>query len=620
VIAAGDDAARMVADAHLVAEAALADDTSASLRADRDWVTIIRTEGATGADDTVASARSTLFDAWQKADHSDDLKAALQNRAQATGAGEDDQRLWLAWQDAYASPDDATATVESSLVRYPNGPLWLSREADAQTEEATHQHDNDIGMARREELFSEAESNLDKAIAADPREPFYAMQKTLIAVRRSTAAGIVVDAVSASANHRSAVAALEELGVEWPRDPDAEVCAALGFAALGGSDEMAQARTLASQALQSAPGDGNRHVLISAARQSLAFNARAARDPDSAAHQFKLLLLGAQDSGEEAGLANSYLGLLEATGGSAPATAQLLTTLAGEPWSYSVSRALLESLSDEIAAQPDLEVATMGELRTMTSPAAQLAAVTLAASAFKKANADVRVAGAPATADAALDGATRDYHAVYPELATLAQGNDRLIAGRAAALRAESLTGADAQDALRVALATEPQDAALQLSLIDALIEANKVDEARARCDLAAQVLPPTPENLRRLASAASRLADDSTAYRLSEAAYQLAASDPNTDTETFQRVAFTAARAAFTTGQVARAEEIYKGLAAPPWDNVDRAAALSDEYAGWAALGRQDRMRDIQQQITDLNLSKDDADSVTAFLASLEE
>ena len=566
-------------------------------------------------------ATRALFDGWQKAFRREALGAAINNRAGATGATDQDARLALAYAEFYGDDRARADAVENGLSRAPDAPFWLGRKAEIVASLAAQQLiSNEPSANRRDQLLAQARALLDRAIEGDRKSGgdgiFYAQQQALILAQAAAlwSSGRVSDAGRATRERRVASEALDALTQSAPDDPDVLLSAALAWQSFGGDAGARKTIDLAGRALLTAPDDGPRHTPILAARQAMALAYQRLQQPVEAAKQYQLLLLEADDAGEEAGIAASSLDLLVSAGESAGAAA-LMARVAGEPWDYSAARAALEALAARVAGAPNV-AQIEAELAKIGTGAAKLARGDIALARLQRALAALRNPAAPASADADKERAQSDLAAAIAALQTVS--GDDIVAARVAAWLSESggLDEGAALAKLKRAAAIESRAPALRLALVDALPdnEAAKAELARA-----APVLPDDGETERRLSLARLDLGDTAGALAGSASAFNRAARDPFARTNAFQRLAFARAKIAWSAGETARALELYNGLALEQWGPVDRAAALlalREKYLGAERAGDAAK---VTPRLDALGLDERQLASAAAFVEDVE-
>ena len=571
------------------------------------------------------NATAALFDSWQKAFKRDQLGAAISNRAVATRAGDADARLALAYQDAYGDADAIEAAINSGLGRSPDGAFWLARKAEIAADTAFPLiTSNRASAARRTQLLDKARELLERAIASDIKAGgdglFYRQQLALVSAQSAAKVAKSPDLDVAFGERKIAGAAIEKLLASAPDDPDVMLSAALALQSFDGDEGAKRAIELANRALNSAPNDGERHTLILAARQALAFAfVRLGQFPD-AATQFELLLLESQTAGEQVGIASNYLGMLEKIGDaqSAQTAAGIVTRIASAPWDYADARGALETLAPRVAISPmlgDIEAALAGD----GSGAASLAWAQIAGSRLARAEAALQVPGAPGSADADLERARRDNNAAVAALIAASQKPmPRILQARVAVWLAEfgGLEPEASLAALRSAVAIESRAPSLRL----ALAEASPDDaESAQQLKLAAQTAATSPESARVLSIAALEAGENATALARSAAAYNEAAREPNVTTNVFQRIAFARARILWEAGQTADAQSLYENLALPQWNNIDRAAALLALRARYTAAERTADADRLGDRIRELGLDLPTLQQAARFVEEVE-
>lgn len=603
------------ARAHLMVLAARAGDVGESLAAYgrlRDGLTL-KTERE--------NATFALFDAWQKAFSRAALGSAIANRAVATRADDSDARLALAYQETYGNGDAVEAAVGAGLNRSPNGAFWLSRRAELLTQTALPLlTSNNASVARRAQLLNQARDLIKRAIDADVKAggdgSFYREQLALISSQSAAKVTRSPDYDTAIGERKAATAAVESLLASAPDDPDVLVSAALGVQSFDGDDGANRALELNARALNSKPGDGERHTLILAARQSMAFAlTRLKRFPEAAA-QFELLLLEAQTAGEQVGIAANYIGMLEKTG-DANAAASVVTRISGAPWDYDEARGASEALARRVASN-SMVAPIQAALAQDGSGASLLAWSQIATASLARANAALQVPGAPGSADADKDRATRDLGLAVAALRDVQAPMPRYVQARVLSWLAEfgGLDGEAALSALQRSVEIESRAPSLRLALSEAL-----PDDAQsaAQLKLATQLAPSSLETNRVLSLAALDAGDKDKALAASADVYNVAAREPNVNANTFQRIAFTRARVLWDAGQTSAAIDIYNGLALPQWANLDRAAALLALRARYTDSGRPEDATRVGDQIRDLGLDLPTLQRAASFVEELE-
>ena len=404
-----------------------------------------------------------------------------------------------------------------------------------------------------------------------------------------------------------------------PDDPDVLVSAALGVQSFDLDDGARRALELDARALNSKPGDGERHTLILAARQSMAFAlTRLKRFPEAAA-QFELLLLEAQTAGEQVGIAANYIAMLEKSGdpNAAASIASVVSRVTGAPWDYDEARGASEALARRVA-NSSMVAPIQAALAQDGSGASLLAWSQIAAARLARANAALQVPGAPGSADADKDRATRDLGLAVAALREVQTPMPRYVQARVSSWLAEfgGLESEAALAALQRAVSIESRVPSLRLALSQAL-----PDDAQraAQLELATQLAPQSLETNRILSLAALDAGDKDAALSQSANDYNAAAREPNVSANTFQRIAFARARVLWEAGQTSEAIAIYNGLALPQWADLDRAAALLALRARYTNSQRPEDAKRVGDQIRELGLDLNTLQRAASFVEELE-
>lgn len=571
------------------------------------------------------NATLALFDAWQKAFKREQLAAAITNRAVATRATDADARLSLAYQENYGDKDTIETAVNAGLNRAPDSAFWLARRAEISAQTAFPLiTSNRASATRRTQLLQKARADLERAIASDVKAGgdglFYRQQLALVAAQSAAKVALSPDLDVKFGESKIAGAEVAKLLEAAPDDPDVMLSAALALQSFNGDEGARRVLELAARALNSNPDDGARHTLILAARQAMAFAfVRLSQFPDAAA-QFELLLLEAQTAGEQVGIASNYIGMLEKIGDDAAAgnAASVIARIAGAPWDYADASGALRSLTPRVAISP-MVTPIEAALAADSSGAASLAWAQIAAARLARARAALQVPGAPGSADAELERATRDSNAAIAALKAAAnQPMPRSVAARVSAYLAEfgGLEPEAALASLRSAVAIESRAPALRLALAQALPDD---DEAARQLKLAGQLLATSPETARILSIAALDAGEPEAALARSGAAYNEAARDPNVGTNAFQRIAFARARILWEADQTAAAQSLYENLALSQWNDIDRAAALLALRARYTASERTADAERLGDRIRELGLDLPTLQRAASFVEEVE-
>ena len=582
------------------------------------------------ADADDESARSRIEDAlltsWRKAYRQDELRAALQQRVIALNAPEAEWHLWLAYQESYGTDDDVASIIQSALTRFPRSAWWQSRWAEYLADQAASQPQTAAGLNQRDQNTHDALQAMQTAIEADPKQPLYQVQRTLILTQRASLQTAVMDASKTIPNLNAAHAALDDLKTTWKDDPDVQIAIGVQEVALEPGKLADAVDDLQAGLRAGRPGrettTGDRHTTASSVHQTLASALRRLRRPSEAAHQYEILLESVRDGDAELGIARNYLILLIGQK-NVPAIAALMTRLVREPWPYSSARDLVDGFALTLAQRGSLAIDVVTALRATDNPAARLAETQLDQALLQVAQA---VAAAPkATAEAKATPASIAKAVVnsMDALEAVAKGRDKLLAGRAAALLAENALSTHQFDQainwLQIAVDSEPRNLDLRLALAAAYRLANQPDGAiKARNDILS-ILPRDIETLHRAAILSGSLKQPDEAARYAVQAMNLAQVTPDASPVQLEDAAITAARSLFDNNQIPRAVEIYNNLAAPQWDSQDRAVSLADLEQHQRKVGLTNEADQTHAQLTALKLTATQLQSVAQVLKNLD-
>ncbi len=600
---------------HLITIAARAGDASGALALWNRW-------NATLVFDTAKNtAQNVLFDAFQKAGKTDALRVLLLNRASATAAKDSDLRLSLAYQQAFGNDVAISNALNAGFDRFPNIPYWQGKRAEAYVTQGFLLAPSDnTGFRKRALMFKSANDLLDKAIASADEPTFFTLQKALISIQRATDTGGVVDATDLANSVDAARVQLTLL--DGNNDPDSQVVAALGWNAFPAPEDRVKTIASARRALDSAPVDGDRATLVFAARQAMARVYASAGDNTNAAQQWAILLDISRNADDEAGLIAALLNMMERRKNVA-GMAQLLVRVGGEHWPLdanaallggATARAALSPLSNEIAQALNALADAPDAATNNATKSAIVARVAFSLARLQQANALIAVPGAPPTADAELERATRAVTPALAALKPLAQGNDSFWATRARLLLLDSSTlAADERlDVLKQLAASQGGEPSV------VLVRANAETDPQARAK-AAQTLDFRLDTWRRLALDALQSDDKDGADFWSREAFEYASSSPEVGADDFQRIGFARARILWANGQIPTATALYNSLASAGWNPIARATALLALRKRLQEAGRAGEAKAIDPRILEFNLTKSDAQDALGLLADLD-
>jgi tetratricopeptide (TPR) repeat protein len=593
----GDRTARL----HLVALYARRGDIASSLAQYREII------AATPDLQTQSEVQNALLGAWRKAFRQNQLRTALEQRALSTNAGEDDARLWLAFQDQFGSADDIENAIGNGLARFPRSAWWRAQRA----EQIMAQVPKTPETAARDRLQRDALDYAEQAVALEPEQPYYAIQRALILTQRATPITGVIDIGRYDPLRKIANQALDELLKKWPDDPDVQLAVATQRLALEEANQHAATIDLLMTALRGgAPEATDRHFISFSARQVLVTALREAGRDDDMLAQYQILFRAARTSGEELGVALNLVRWLM-NHKNAAGLAQALTLFAHENWSFADSQQLLQPLVNVVASKAELWPDVLTALRNGNDPYGRYVAAMLLANRELRAREVLAQPEAPLSAERDLAAVSSALAAALKELEPVASGADRVLAARAAGLLGEQAInrGDAAAGETRIARAAEIEARAidLRIALSTAQLAEQKSAEALATRDAAVRAMPHSFENLQRLAKLSDRIGatgDEANTARLASIAMNAGSAAPEIAAGDFQMAALIAARTALYANQNAPAITIYNGLSSAQWSAIDRAVALLDWQQTLNDVGKTDQAQLIATQLDALGLS----------------
>lgn len=567
--------------------------------------------------------------AWVKADRLDVIKTALQQRAVSTTASPDDRRLWQRYLEGFGTPAEVLDGLRSGLARERNSPWWLSRLAERKAQEGLTAGANSVSTKDRLDLramaTAEALKAVTAAVAAAPDQPYYAIQRALILAQKVVQAPPVTSAGETTADRKAALAALDELQVKFPDDADVAIAVALQkMSVTKVSGVLDQSEQLLQTALRDGPAgrDGsNRHEGVFPARQMLAIALRRANKTEGALEQFETALQSASSATESLGIAVNVLNML--VDKKQPGIiADYLVRLAHEPWPFSDAQQLLDTSIAAVLRFPEISQATAEALKANADPYAVLVAAKLREKMAARAKAAAMMENAPEQADADSRVAARQWDAAFQLLKPLMQSKDDFLAAQSAAILGENSANfqnyEEATKLLSLAQSKEPQDLNLRVALASAQIAAGDNAAASATRDAILRGLPSSFENLRQATLLTRALKQKPDSLRLTKQALDLARVTAGVSNFDKKSLAFLTARTYFDTAQMARGLEIYNALAGPTRLLFDRAAAMMDAEAHLRAGGSKVEADNWAKRLQALNLTPEQLQEVTRFLARL--
>lgn len=567
--------------------------------------------------------------AWQKADRSDVLKTALQQRALSTNASPDDRRLWQLYLEGFGTSDEALDGLKSGLAREPNSAWWLSRLAERRAQDSLTAGANNVSVHERQRLrdiaTNEALKAVNAAVAAAPDQPYYAIQRALILTQKVVKAPQGASAGEIAATRTEALAALDELETKFPGDPDVAIAIALQkMAATKLNGVLDQSGQMLQSALRSGPAahDGaNRHEAVFPARQMLAIALRRANQTPDALAQFEIALQSTHNATEALSIAVNVLNMLVEQ--KQPETiAGFLVRLAHEPWPFSDAQQLLDTSIAALMRFPEITGAAADALKANPDPYAILVSARLREKMAARAKAIAMVENAPEQADAASRVAARNWDAAFQLLPPLAESPDAFLAAQAAAISGENRANFQNYEEsikwLSLAQSKEPQDLNLRVALASAQIANGDSQAGTATRDAILRGLPSSFENLRQATLLTRTLKQKEDVLRLSKQALNWAGATAGVSSFEKKSMAFLTARAYFETAQMARGLEIYNALAGPTRLLFDRAAAMADAETHLRAGGSTREANVWRDRLAALNLTPSQLQEIADFLAGL--
>lgn len=656
---------------HLVALQARRGDAQASLRA-------YRTLMAQAPDETARErARDTLLDAWHKNFRGGELRIILKQIATASSSSDEDNRLWLAWQERYASRSDIEATIRSGARRFSSVAWWHSRLSElAAATGSILPEINDNNRVRWSQL---AQSEAARAAKLDASQPFYAVQAALAPVQRAVILMRSTQQDLSAQEEAGAIArrALDNLERAWPADPDVAIVLATGRDALSSPTFATDASAITSleaalrRGAPNAAQAGQRHAALFFGRQALALMLRRAGRFDEATRQLEILFDAARDSNEALGIATTQWNYAQRRTDLAPALvagmgARSLRRLAGD-WSLDASRAATSTFAETILrstlpASPAPGAAAAGAPAVDTRMPLPTAISSLLVNAANAPNAAVDANGDAngdandkvLSGDAASALAAAHLHFAMQRLGTaqLARpgapaawerfkrvadglatssiaalksvaGGDAFFGSRAAALLQEdAVARGDWNEAARwlaLAIQGEPQSLELRALLTRVQIAATKPAEALAARNDILRAMPSSVDALRRAGvfSASLNLSED--AARYATQALNIAQTTREVSIEQTQAVAFSLAHILLAQGQFDRAAPLYTGLSADQWPLEDRLAALLDWEARLRAMDKTEEAARARAQATALAYTDEDVKTAQRILRGIQ-
>lgn len=585
----------------------------------------------TGEKERVDLENAFLRD-WDKSGWLGNLKTLLVQRGQSSTAGADDRRLLLIFQQSFGNSDDTASALTAGLLRYSTSAWWNSQLAESKMMAANFTPDGRQKRELQQKLMGEALKAVDAAIAADPAQPYYQVQRSLILTQKFASHKMVIDTHQVEVDRAAAFAALDKLQTAFPGDPDVDMTVALQRLTLTKKEEaQSQPISLLQNAIQAGlPGrDGiDRHATAFPARQMLAIALRQANRPKDAVAQFNIALASARTSSEALGIAVNWLNLLIAQK-QPDQTPALMVRLAREPWPFSDAQQLLDNVLNALLRFPQTSQAVVEALKDSDDPHAQIVHVLLREKIAAQLAVLAKVQGTPQQelqADNNSRAAARAWNDALRALEPLVDSPDKAISATVAALLGErsANTGKfeDAAKWLNIAAKNELRDLNLRVAQINALQAAGQIEEAQKARENLPRALPLVYETLKQAALLNYRAKQNTEAARLMTQALNLARTDADIYSNEARTAALLAARFVLAAGDMPRALEMYTTLSAPHRTPFERAAALMDAESQLRRAGKpaSDREADrFKDRLNQMGLQADALQSVGAYLQGLE-
>ncbi len=570
---------------------------------------------------------------WGKSGTQELLKTVVKQRAYAGAATSDDRRLLLAYEQNFGATADADTALTQGLARHGNSAWWNSQQAENKMAQMSEVESGPKKRELQQRVLKEALTAADAAIAAEPDQPYYQIQRTLIITQQyALTQKAPIDSKAAKDARDRASKELDKLQALFPGDADVDIAVALQqmmlskiAAAQEGPIQILQATLLAGDPKSDG---GDRHNTTFPARQILANTIRQTGRTDESIAQFETALQSARNISEATGIAINLMNLLLRQ--KPAALPGFLVRLAHDPWPFSDSQQMMDSLLATLARHPTFPTQIANILMADADPYAKTVRVQLLEkiSAVAKAQADADAASNAKTlelSDAQSRAAAREWNNSFADLIPLTKNPDAILATRAAAILGEKAANAtkfdEAIQYLEGAVKNEPQDLNLRLAYIKALIAARQNEAALQARDALLRTLPPSFDTLKQAAALSSQLGQPAKGAQLLMQARNGAMASPNGSTLQVNAAAFLAARAWVSAGDIAKAMEIYNALAGPGHAVLERAAAFRDAEFRLRNAGKPgsdleaNRMRDRWRQ---LPLTIDDVQAIDRYLVNI--
>lgn len=581
-----------------------------------------------------------IISIWQKAYGQDSLRDLIKGRALAMHSTADDAGIWEAFQSTFGSDDDVTAALKNAITRFPQDAWWHSVRADSLTDLASSSTVGAPGTMSAAEALNAALQEVDKAIQLDPKQPYYQIQKALILRSIVNPNSVVIDPHQMQQNLNNASAAYQQLLKQWPDESDVTIAADIARLPLDDSSQLSstlqslqntlhQATPLQASYLEGANhAGGNNHLRAFTVRQTKASTARRIGDSAAVTQYYQELLVSARNADEEQGVALNYIRQL-VYAKDTPAITALLIQLAHEPWKWKPLSDMMNAAGGILAFDPSLANDVTQSLQASPDPYAHWAAARLAATMVASLNLVLQNPKAPDSVQGQQNVAMESLKTALGSLTSVVDGNDKILAARAASALGESAlergvqgSDDDSKKAANVAAqwftkaaAIDPSELSYDEDLITAFHAAGDDASAKSATSTMLAKLPLDPETMRNAARftllTAANSADKNLASRIAVSAFFLAQTSTTTPTPTFWHAGITAARCLMAAGDVDGAQNIYQQLSLPQWTDTDRAVAYLDWQYQLKQAGQDQAAADVQQKLEDLGLNNPQMQSV---------
>lgn len=524
-----------------------------------------------------------LLGAWRKAFRQEQLKVALEQRALATNAKEDDLLLWLTYQESFGSDEEVLAVIKNGLARFTRDAWWRSRHAEWLMDQA----ESTSTVTAYEQWLREALAVAESAMTLDPSQPYYAIQRSLMLTRRATPVRGILRAKPDDGSKKVAQTALDELLKKWPNDPDVQIAVAAQLLALEKEGEHSGSIALLQSALRNGTGGQgeDRHFISFSSRQILITALRLNESWDALTAQYEILFRAARSSDEQLGVALNYLRLLMKRQ-DPKGIASFLLYIARENWGFEESQQILVPMLNVVAVKEEILTPTLRALEheQKSNPYALLLLAKLSSMQAQTAQEVLAAPDAPDRAERDVIATEASRKKALENLTPLVMQKDPVLATRAAALLGEEALKHDAPDKAEKwfwqAVIYEPRDINLRIALATSQIAQGKYKAALETRDELLRALPQTFDHLHQAAKISWEIGEDAereAVMRLALQTVNIGASTPEIPPGPWQLSAYTLARAAFDAGQTDLAVTLYNNLAGPQWDLIERAVAVID-------------------------------------------